>query len=211
VTGALEGAVKWTGASLPTPTLVQNSTDPQVCGSTFTVPDVIVSPATSGIENVIVVLTDVPADKAPAPVPGRLVLDNRKCAFSPHVSVLAVGSTIDATNSDSALHTTHLYGPIEANIALPLKGQHVLNIVDKPGLVIVKCDVHGWMQAFIRVDAHPFHAVSNDSGSFTIPDVPPGEYGVEAWHEKLGTERTRVEVRSGETVRVSFQYSSVQK
>ena len=209
-TGALEGVVTWTGTTIPTPTLVENSTDPQVCGWKQTLDDMVVSSRSRGVENVIVALTDVPAEKIPAPAPGRLVLYNRQCSFSPHVSVLTTGGAIEATNSDPILHTTHLYGPLEANIALPLKDQRVLRTIEKPGLVIVKCDVHGWMQAFVRVDTHPFHAVSASSGSFRIPGVPPGDYTLEAWHEKFGTKRLRVQVRGGETLRVALEYSSAQ-
>ncbi|MBI3490781.1 MAG: hypothetical protein HY047_03155 [Acidobacteria bacterium] len=201
----------WTGATVPTPTLVENTTDPQVCGRKQTLADVLVSSRSHGVENVILALTDVPVEKIPPPVPGRLVLDNRRCSFSPHVSVLTVGTVIEATNSDPILHTTHLYGSTEANIALPLEGQRVPHTVDKAGMIVVKCDVHGWMQAFVRVDPHPFHAVSDSSGAFRMLSVPPGDYTLEAWHEKLGTRRISVQVRSGATERVALEYSPAQR
>ncbi|MBI3263719.1 MAG: hypothetical protein HYZ58_11300 [Acidobacteria bacterium] len=163
-----------------------------------------------GVQNVIVALTDVPAEKIPPLLPDRLVLDNRQCSFFPHVSVLTTGSAIEATNSDPILHTTHLYGPLEANIALPLKDQRVQRTVESAGLIIVKCDVHGWMQAFVRVDPHPFHDVSASSGAFRVSSVPPGDYTLEAWHEKLGTKRIRVQIRGGETKRVALEYSAAQ-
>lgn len=210
-TGVLEGVVMWTGTTIPTPTLVENTTDPQVCGREQTLADMVVSSRSRGVENVIVALTDVPAEKIPPLAPGRLVLDNRRCSFSPHVGVLTAGSAIEATNSDPILHTTHLYGSIEANIALPLEGQRIARTVDKPGMIIVKCDVHGWMQAFVRVDTHPFHGVSASSGSFRIPGVPPGNYTLEAWHEKFGTKRMSVQIRRDETLRVALEYSSAQK
>ena len=210
-TGVLEGVVTWAGPAIPTPTLVENTTDPQVCGPKQTLADMVVSAQSRGVENVVVTLTDVPAEKIPPLAPGQLVLDNRRCSFSPHVSVLTTGSVIEATNSDPILHTVHLYGPIEANIALPLEGQRVARTVDKPGMIIVKCDVHGWMQAFVRVDTHPFHGVSASSGSFRIPGVPSGDYTLEAWHEKLGTKRIPVQIRRDETLRVALEYSSAQK
>lgn len=200
----------WTGTAVPTPTIVDNTTDPRMCGQKQSLDDMVVSSRSRGVQHVIVVLTDVPAEKIPPLLPDRLVLDNRQCRFFPHVSVLTTGSAIEATNSDPILHTTHLYGPLEANIALPLKGQRVQRTVENPGLVIVKCDVHGWMQALVRVDTHPFHAVSGSSGSFRIPGVPPGNYTLEAWHEKFGTRRIRVQVRGGETRQVALEYSSRQ-
>lgn len=205
-TGVLEGVVTWTGTAIPTPTLVENTTDPQVCGQTQTLSDIVVSRRSRGLENVVLVLADVPAEKIPSLAPSRLVLDSRQCGFSPHVSVLTTGSTIEATNSDPILHTVHLYGPLEVNIALPLKDQRVRLTIERPGLVIVKCGVHPWMQAFVRVDKHPFHAVSASSGSFRMSGVPPGDYTLEAWHEKLGTARIRVQVRGGESLRVALAY-----
>ncbi len=209
--GTLDGVVTWAGAGVPMPTLVENTTDPQVCGQKQTLADVVMSSGSRGVENVILALTDVPAEKTPPVVPGRLVLDNRRCSFSPHASVLTVGSVIEATNSDPILHTTHLYGSIEANIALPIEGQRVLHTVDKAGMIVVKCDVHGWMQAFVRVDPHPFHAVSASSGAFRMSGIPPGNYTLEAWHEKLGTKRVRVQIRAGETGRVALEYSPAQQ
>ena len=153
----------------------------------------------------------VPADKIPSGAPGHLVLDNRKCGFLPHASVLTVGSTIEVVNSDPILHTVHFYGPIDMNIALPLKDMRVSRRVDTAGTIVVKCDVHGWMQAFVKVDNHPFHGVSDASGSFRISDVPPGDYVLHSWHEKLGDRRQNVRIRAGEVTALTVAYSSEQR
>ena len=205
-TGALQGTVRWTGAEVPQPTAVQNATDPDVCGPLHTLEDLLVSDRGGGVNNVIVALVDVPVGTAPPRVPGRLLLDNIDCRFSPHVTVLTVGSLFETRNSDPTLHTVHLYGPSEANIALPLQGMTVGQTLEKAGVFIVKCDVHGWMQAFIRVDDHPFHAVTDAAGSFRITDVPAGEYTLEAWHETLGTQRRTVQVRNAETITIALQF-----
>ena len=152
-----------------------------------TLEDVLISDRNQGIRNVILALADVPVDTTRPRVPGQLLLDNLDCRFSPHVSVLTVGSLFETRNSDPTLHTAHLYGPSEANLARPVQGMTVGRTLDRAGVFIVKCDVHGWMQAFIRVDDHPFHAVTDGSGAFRIADVPAGEYTLEAWHEQLGT------------------------
>jgi hypothetical protein len=78
-------------------------------------------------------------------------------------------------------------------------------------MIVVKCDVHGWMQAYIRVDPHPFHAVTDDQGSFRIRAVPPGEYTLDAWHETLGTLRRTVTVRSQRTTTVDFEYAGASR
>ena len=165
------------------------------------------SPQNHGIRNVIVALKDVPASNSPANHESRLVLDNRKCKFVPHVSVLTVGDTIEAINRDPTLHNVHFYGALNANILLPLKRAKATRKVNKPGMVIVKCDIHGWMQAFIRVDSHPFHAVTGNDGYFNIPDIPAGRYSVEIWHERLGQLGKTIHIQATKTERIEVEYS----
>ena len=202
--GALEGFVRLVGPEVPEPTRVENTTDPGVCGESQTLEDLLVSEG-RGIRNVIVALEDVPG--VPTPPPARLVLDNRECRFVPHVSVLTVGSTIETTNSDPLLHTTHLYGAVKANIALPSKGLAVEKTAARPGMIVVKCDSHGWMQAFIRVDTHPFHAVTDPDGHFRIPDIPAGSHDLEIWHEKLGRQRKTIRIEAGKTKHIDVEYA----
>ena len=205
--GTLEGFVRFSGDVLPQPTRVENSTDPSICGEMQDLEDLLVSTKNHGIMNVIVVVEGVPAEKTPPYQPSRLVLDNRECRFVPHVSVLTLGSTIVATNSDSVLHTEHYYGALGANAALPSKGATVTTTANSTGMIVVKCDVHGWMQAFIRVDAHPFHAVTGVNGNFRIANVPPGTYRLEIWHEKLGRQEKTILIEAGQTQTIQVEYS----
>ena len=148
----------------------------------------------------------MPSDKIPAVEHETLVIDNTQCRFVPHAAVATVGSTIEAVNSDSVLHTTHLYGPVESNISLPIEGARAERTFRRPGLVVVKCDIHGWMQAFIRVDEHPFHAVTDDDGVFAIRNIPPGTYTLDVWHERLGRRTESVTILPGETTHVELPF-----
>ncbi len=204
--GALEGTVRLNPPLAPRPSRVENTTDPAVCGRAHTLEDLVVSPD-GAVASAIVALDDVPADRWPPAAPTRLTLDNRQCRFVPHVAVLTTGSVVTMLNSDAVLHTVHLYGPRETNVALPLRGMRIPHTLEQPGLVVVKCDVHGWMQAFLRVDRHPFHAVTSASGAFRIARIPPGEYTLSVWHERLGEHRRRVGVRAGQTVRADIEYA----
>ncbi len=181
------------------PTRIANTTDPEICGEGQTLENILFSES-RGIENVIVSVRGVPAVEAE---PETLVLDNVECRFEPHAAAITAGSTIEARNSDAVLHTTHLYGPTEINFSLPIEGASSSRSLDEPGMYVVKCDVHGWMQAFIRVDAHPFHDVTDSDGRFRIEGLPAGQYTLELWHEKLGPlER---EVRIDETTPTSIE------
>ena len=205
--GVLAGVVKLSGEDIPEPTRIENTTDPEVCGRGHTLEDLVVSPDNRGIRDVIFSFTDVPPEKVPLIEAENLVIDNVECRFAPHVSVLTLGGTVEAVNSDPILHTTHLYGAVERNLSLPVKGARSKRKIDRAGMIVIKCDVHGWMQAFIRVDPHPYHAVSDASGSFRIGNIPPGTYTLEAWHEKLGSQQMTVRIEGGETEHLEVEYS----
>lgn len=203
-TGDIEGRVLLLGDEVPEPTRIENTTDPEVCGTRHTLEDLQIS-ANRGIQHAILVVRNAPA--IPSGDPGRLVLDNVGCRFSPHAAVMVAGATLETLNSDSVLHTTHLYGPAEWNASLPAKGVRNRKRLEESGLYAVRCDVHGWMQATIRVDPHPFHAVTDESGAFRIERLPAGRYTLEAWHERLGSREAEVEVESGTTASVVVEYS----
>ena len=204
--GAIVGRVIFQGATIPKPTEIENGTDPEACGSRQSFADILVSPKDRGIQNVIVALSDSKLPSAPRPTASTLTVDNRKCQFAPHVAVLTAGSTVEATNSDPISHTTHLYyGALSRNLALST-GEKLSQFVNRPGLIIVKCDIHGWMKAYIRVDSHPFHAVSDAAGRFEIRGIPAGSYTLEAWHEVLGKQMISVTVKGGTTEQIEIQY-----
>ena len=205
--GTLEGFVRLAGEGRALPTQVANTTDPEVCGRQHSLEDLVVSVDDRGIRYVTVAFLDVhTATREAAPSPQRLEVDNRECRFAPHTAVAMVGDTIVAKNSDAVLHTTHYYGPLSSNVALPAP-MSVSRVVRRPGIITVLCDVHGWMKAFIRVDDHPFHDVTDESGFFEIDAIPPGSYVVEFWHEKLGTQQVQVQIESGETAHIEVVYS----
>ena len=94
--GVLAGEVLFEGSTVPASTLVKNTTDPQDCGDTQSLGNILISPDGQGIKNVIVTLHGVPLPEDYRPEPSPLALDNRNCQFQPHVSVVTSGSRIDA-------------------------------------------------------------------------------------------------------------------
>ncbi len=204
--GVLKGQVLFDGSRIPKATQVENTTNPGACEKPQSLENMIINPGNHGIKNVILSLKGVPLPKDYRPNPSRLVLDNRECRFQPHVAVLTTGSTIEAVNSDPIFHTVHLYGLRNLNLALSPKSSKMVQTLSRPGYVIIKCDIHGWMQAYIRVDGHPFHAVSAADGSFRIEGIPPGTYTLEIWHEQFGSQETTVKVEAESVSRVTVYY-----
>lgn len=207
-TGTVRGRVRLAGTELPAPSVIENTTDPEVCGRVQRAGDLVVDPGSRTIANVIVSLRDVPGEQLPPSVqPSRLVLDNRDCQFVPRAAVLTAGSTIEAVSHDDVLHTVHLYGAVEHNIALPDPSASRTVSVEEPGMIAVLCDVHGWMKAYVRVDAHPFHAVTGPDGTFAIENVPAGSYELEVWHERLGSQTVAVRVERGAGDELDIAYA----
>lgn len=179
--GEVRGTVRYTGAP-QAPAALEVSKDRHVCGEVARDESLVVSGG--GLANVVVRVV-VPGAKA---APGRASLDQQRCRFVPHVVALPAGSTLDVLNGDPILHGVHGWaGPATAfNLPMPRQGQTRPQLLPRPGVIRVGCDVHGWMSAWIVVVDGPHFAVTDASGSFAIPDVPPGTYTAVGWHERLG-------------------------
>ena len=133
-------------------------------------------------------------------------LDQVKCRFTPHVQVARRGR-IDIINSDPVLHNTHgYYGKRTAfNVALPIQGGKVTKLLKAAGEVRVDCDAHGWMLAWIYVVDNPYFAQTGDDGTFSITDVPPGEYTLAVWQEELGVTEMPVTVAANGVTEMSVE------
>ncbi len=139
------------------------------------------------------------------------VLDQAGCNYVPHLLGLHVGQELKIRNSDPLMHNIHAInqstGKSEFNFAQTQKGAEATRSFPRPMLLQVKCEVHGWMGAYIHVVKHPFHAVTGEDGAFSLPRLPSGTYEIEAWHEKLGTRVERVTLGDGETKEIAFLFA----
>ncbi|MFT5286796.1 MAG: plastocyanin [Planctomycetota bacterium] len=122
------------------------------------------------------------------------------CIYTPHVVALQTGQKLIVKNSDPTTHNVNLNAPKNKgnqNRGM-VKGQEPLEFdFRREDRVKLKCDIHPWMSASVYVSRHPWFAVTGDDGSFSIKDVPPGEYVVVAEHEQFGTVRGKVVVEAG--------------
>jgi hypothetical protein len=164
-----------------------------------------------GVKNAVVILRALqPKDRLMPGLPTPAILDNRHCAFAPHVQVVTVGSDVVLKNSDPILHTVHarLGGETLFNVGLP-NWRQVTKRLDRPGVVRIDCDVlHTWMSAAIVVSDSPHFAVTDENGGFNIDGQPLGEYELEVWHERLGVRMQRVRVAESGVMSVEIIYSA---
>jgi carboxypeptidase family protein len=138
-------------------------------------------------------------------------VDRRRCMFTPRVVGIQVGQPLVVVNSDDTLNNVHAWSVEneQFNIGQPIAGMRWTHTFTAPEVMIpLTSDVDSWMAAFVGVVPHPFFVVTGADGSFTIRGVPPGEYTVVAWHEKLWTAAERVAVDAGRTTSVSFTLPS---
>ena len=140
-----------------------------------------------------------------APPAQPVVLDKINLVFVPHVLPVLVGATVSFPNNDTVRH--NVFSPSAAKrFNLGTYAQKVTKYVvfDKPGVVALLCNVHAEMSAYVVVTEAPYFAVTDASGAFTIPNVPPGSYIVKAWHESSKPKEQKVDLKEGPVVRVDF-------
>jgi plastocyanin len=131
------------------------------------------------------------------------------CMYNPHVFGVRARQTLTIVNNDNTLHNVNAQPANNAgfNFAQPLEGMTNDQIFANPEIMIpVMCNVHAWMQAYIGVVAHPYFAVTGEDGSFTIANLPAGDYVIAAWHESMGEQTQNVSVAANETAEVSFSF-----
>jgi plastocyanin len=136
-------------------------------------------------------------------------LDQRGCLFAPHVLGVQVGQTVEFTNSDPTLHNVHALATAneESNDPQAQGAPPVDRVFNKPEVMVpLRCDIHPWMSAWLGVVPHPFYAVSAEDGTFSIRNLPPGRYTLQAWHETLGTQTREVTVTPGRMVKADFDF-----
>jgi plastocyanin len=148
-------------------------------------------------------------DKMFDPPAEPVVFDQKGCMYSPHVFGIQVGQTLKILNSDPLLHNIHALPEDNRpfNFGMPKQGDEREKSFRKPEVMVkIKCDVHPWMLAYAGVVNHPYYSVSGNDGTFSLEHLPPGEYVIEAWHEKYGTQTQNVTVGDGETRSVDFSF-----
>lgn len=155
--------------------------------------------------DVVVYLAKIPG-KTFTPPAATVTVDQRNLAFQPHVVPVLAGTRVAFPNSDEVRH--NVFSPTKADGfdlgSYPL-GATRSHTFDVPGVVTLLCNVHAEMSAYIVVTETPYFAVSDREGRFQIPDVPPGQYEVIAWHERAKTVRQSVTVAAGRPATLNFE------
>ena len=211
-TATVKGTVKVAGA-IPKPSHIDMSADPKCVqarpGGGMT--QEIEADAKGDLQNVIVYVSQgLPADLKFEPPKEPAEIDQKGCMYQPHVVAVRANQELKVVNSDKTTHNIH---PMPNN-------NRELNQSQAPGVpfsmtfareeiaIPVKCNIHPWMHSYIAVFKNPYFAVTGKDGTFEISDLPPGNYTLTAWHEKLGTTVQKVSVGESETKTIEFAFKA---
>jgi plastocyanin len=181
------------------------------CGKTIADERLIVGPAAE-LQNAIVSLAGVKAGKA-IDRAHDVALDNRRCAFVPHVLTASIGQSLAIHNGDPFVHDAHAWLGTRTLFNRGIVKDHtVRERLDDPGLVHINCNVrHTWMHAYVYVSDNPYHGVTGANGRLVLEDVPPGRYTLSVWHEMLGDAEREVSVSAGQTSSLKIELTAEAK
>ena len=210
-TTIVRGTVKFVGQR-PTATHISMNADPscaKIHPGGVAAEDVMVSPEGS-LQNVVVFVSEGLGDRAFDPPAQPTTMEQKGCMYGPHVIALRANQELDILNKDATTHNLH---PVPSNNREWNKAQPPGTTVDakfarEEIAIPMKCNVHPWMRSYIAVFKHPFFAVTDKGGNFELKNLPPGNYTIEAWHEKLGTSTQKITVASGDTKQLEFVFKA---
>lgn len=210
--GIVRGSIRFTGKK-PVARKIDLDQDPECVrahGKRIATDDGSSVNANGTLPHVFVYLKTGLEGKAFQPPAEPVNIDQKGCWFHPHVVGIQTGQTLSVSNSDPLTHNIHPmaeknreWNQSQSQGDPELKRRFARSEV----MIPVKCNIHGWMRAFIGVVDHPYFAVTGADGVFEIPNVPPGSYTIAAWHEKFGDQEQAVTLASSASVNAIFTFT----
>lgn len=143
----------------------------------------------------------------PSPQESSL-LDQKNLVFLPRVLPILKGTTVNFLNSDDVQHNVFAPGKVDKfNLGTWGKDGNKERTFNETGEIIVLCNVHSEMVAYIVILENPFFFKTDKDGHFKIENVPPGNYQLKTWHEKMKLVPQDITVAGGETTEVHLELS----
>jgi len=213
-TGTIKGHVKFTGKSTGN-TNIRMGVDPKCAQANQgkqVFNEFVKAAADGSLANVFVRL-EWKFPKTPIPTT-PVTINQRSCFYSPRVMGMQLGQTLQIKNSDNLLHNVHSVSDHENNfnLAQPKAGAvDTFKPKNEEVMMRLGCEVHRWMVAYVGVVTNPYFATTDATGNFTIANVPPGTYTIDAWQERFGPVKKTVTVTAGGTATVDFTYTGNEK
>lgn len=138
-----------------------------------------------------------PRDAAPSPGKATVAIDQVNKRFVPRVTILRTGTAVTFPNSDNIRHQVYSFSPAKSfDLKLYAGSPKEEVIFDKPGLVILGCNIHDTMVGFVAVVDSPYFGKVPSSGEVAV-DLPPGRYTLRVWHTNLAAPLAPKEITVG--------------
>lgn len=213
--GSVSGKVIFHG-KIPPHKKVDMSEDPQCAGlhRSPVYDDAIAASAGGGLANVFVYVSKGLEGKKFETPAQPVSIDQKGCWFIPRVMGIQAGQQFDVINSDPVTHNIHPrpHNNREWNQSQDPGAPPLVRKFMAPEVMVrVKCNIHGWMHAWIGVVDNPYYAVTGTDGKFDLSNLPPGNYTITAWQEDLGTMDQQVTVSPQSKNDVQFTYQGESK
>jgi len=213
--GSITGSVKLSGTP-PHMKGIDMSKDPycvsQHKDSPVKMENVVVGSG-GGLANVVLYISEgLSGGAATAVSSTEPTFDQKGCMYTPHVMPVEVDQKYKVITSDQTTHNIHpLPAPGSGNIgwnkSQPPGAPPIESSWKAAEMISVKCNIHPWMHGWHAVVKGPY-AITDDSGNYTIKNVPPGSYTVTAWQEEYGTQTAKVTVAAGQAGKADFTFKA---
>ncbi len=214
--GKITGTVKLTGTA-PHMRGIDMSKDPYCVKQHENNPahlEGVVVGQDNGLENVVLYISEGLSGSAATETSKAVpVFDQKNCMYTPHVLAMDVNQNYKVTTSDQTTHNIHpnpnpMTGNIPWNVSQPPGSAPITKSWKAEEVAIpVQCNIHPWMHGWFVVVKGPY-ATTDDSGKYTIENVPPGNYTVTAWQETYGTQTSKVTVAAGAPATADFTFKA---
>lgn len=219
--GAIKGKLTFAGP-LPENAVekIAITKNPEVCGEGYR--EVVwIDVADTALRGAFVFIDKIKAGKAwPAPVGDGYMVEQKDCRFSPWAQVVQRGAFIIRNSDSGVLHNINMREMIGVekgrvvkrtmfNFGQPDPGD--IEKIIKPrrsSYISLNCEAHNFMFGFMLAPEHPYAAVVDENGSFSIDNIPPGTYQLKAWHPSMGVQTSAVTIEAGGLVEANFSFSS---
>jgi hypothetical protein len=207
--GTVTGTVYLDGVAPADTSIVPPEEIARQCGGTFT--DATISVRGGRLGGAAVWLEGVRRGKAP-PAVRRYAVSIAKCRLTPRVQTVFAGGTLHLKSEDRLKSLVRVLrwpgGEVAATIATNDDGQVVPDdrVLAEPAALELNGAQPGWLRAWVLAFDHPYATTTADAGTFSLDAVPPGQYTLVAWHERLGRVTQPVTVSAGQTAAVDVRF-----
>nr|WP_315485331.1 methylamine utilization protein [uncultured Undibacterium sp.] len=139
------------------------------------------------VEDAVLLLTPVDPAKMPRLKPKDEVVDQIDKEFMPYVKPVIAGSKVFFPNKDNVRHHVYSFSQAKSFEIQLYSGKSAAPVIlDKPGIIVLGCNIHDWMLGYIYVADTPYFGKSQANGMIELKDLPEGEYQMRIWHPGMG-------------------------